>query len=106
MYRIVGLLIALALAGCGGKENIIEVPKEVKSELLLYVPVPKELVDQHPVAVGTIAEMPEVASQRREELEGCNADKAETGRIQGTPVDLNEYCPRVCSCPAKPAEHH
>ena len=78
-----GLLIAsaLALTGCG---TIVE-PKIVYVDRTVFVDVPAELTNPHPIATGPLAQCPAVAAARRAELEKCNADKAAIRKIQGGP---------------------
>ncbi len=72
------LLIALALllVGCC-KPTTIRVPGPVEyRDRIVVEPIPPELLNDHPIAEGSIAECPRVAAQRRAELVECNADKA------------------------------
>jgi hypothetical protein len=50
----------------------------------VYVPIDPSLTRRHPIAEGPPSMCPEVAAQRRRELEACNADNASTAAIQGT----------------------
>lgn len=82
--RIVALgLLSLALAGCGGR-NVK--PQIVYVDRFVYVEVPAELTDPHPIAEGPLAHCPVVAAARRAELEQCNADKAAIRAIEGGTV--------------------
>lgn len=74
-------LILLALAGCCPKPEATR-PVVVETERLVVQPIPAQLLRDHPVATGTLAECPQVAAARRAELEACNADKAGIRKIQ------------------------
>ena len=67
-------LILLALAGCCPKPEATR-PVIVETERLVVQPIRAELLREHPVAVGPLAECPQVAAARRAEVEACNADK-------------------------------
>lgn len=71
------VVASLALAGCARwcKPEIVRVPVEVERVRIVVEPVPAELLRQHPVATGDLAHCPQVAAQRRAELDACNADK-------------------------------
>lgn len=68
------LILALALAGCCPKPEATR-PVIVETERFVVQPIPAQLLRDHPVATGPLAECPQVASARRAELEVCNADK-------------------------------
>jgi hypothetical protein len=70
-------LALLAVAGCSRwcKPEIIRVPVEVERVRTVVEPIPAELLRHHPVATGDLAHCPQVAAQRRAELEACNTDK-------------------------------
>lgn len=75
MARLILAALCIALTGCGGKRVVVQyVPVEVVREV--YVPVPSELVAQHPIAEGPLSACPAVAAARKAEIEKCNADKA------------------------------
>lgn len=76
--------IALLLAGCAPRVVVRYVPVEV--ERRVYVAVPPELTNPHPIAEGPASACIEVAAQRRRELEACNSDKAGVRAIEGRPV--------------------
>ncbi len=85
--RILALgLLSLALAGCGGK---IVKPQIVYVDRYVYVEVPPEFTDQHPIAEGPLAHCPMVAAARKAELQKCNADKAGIRQIEGGAVPEN-----------------
>jgi hypothetical protein len=77
-------LIALgALVGCA-TPDVIRLPGPVEyRDRLVVQPIPAELLRAHPVAEGPLAVCPQVAAQRRSELEACNADKAALRRLSG-----------------------
>lgn len=82
--RILALgLLTLLLAGCG--RTVFE-PKIVYVDRMVYVEVPPEFTDQHPVADGPLAHCPMVAAARKAELQKCNADKAGIRQIEGGAV--------------------
>lgn len=81
--RVVALgLLSLALVGCG--RTVVE-PRIVYVDRTVYVEVPPDFTDQHPIAEGPLAQCPVVAAARRTELEKCNADKAAIRAIEGSP---------------------
>ena len=70
------LFICATLAACC-KPDTIRLPGPVEyRDRLVVQPIPAELLREHTIATGSIAECPRVAAQRRSELEACNADKA------------------------------
>lgn len=71
----------LMLAGCCRNPEATR-PVIVETERLVVQPIPGELLRDHPVATGPLAECPQVAAARRAELEACNADKAGIRKIQ------------------------
>lgn len=74
-WRIVALA-ATALTACCPKPEILRLPGPVEyRDRLVIQPIPAELLRDHPIATGSIAECPRVAAQRRAELERCNNDK-------------------------------
>lgn len=84
MTRIL-LLVALAtLAGC--KQRIVKEYVPVEVVRYVYTPVDPGLTNPHPVAEGPLSACPDVARQRKRELEACNADKASIRSIQNNPV--------------------
>lgn len=74
IHAICAAGVALMLAGCCPKPGATR-PVIVETERLVAQPIPAELLRDHPVATGPLAECPQVASARRAELEACNADK-------------------------------
>jgi hypothetical protein len=82
--RLVALgLLTVALVGCG--RTVVE-PRIVYVDRTVYVEVPPEFTDQHPIAEGPLSHCPVVAAARKAELETCNADKAGIRRIEGGAV--------------------
>lgn len=80
--RLANAIAMALLAGCAPARESVRV--EVKR---VFVPVPAELTNEHPIEPsGTLAECPAVAAKRAKEIEECNADKAETRALEGTPV--------------------
>lgn len=77
-WLALGLLTA-ALAGCG---RPVVKPQIVYVDRTVYVAVPADLTDPHPIAEGPLAHCPVVAAARRAELEKCNADKRAIRRIE------------------------
>lgn len=69
------LIAALMLTAC---TRTVTVTKPVPVEVVRNVvqPIPAELLQPHPVSTGPLAECPRVASERKAEIEKCNADKA------------------------------
>ena len=84
---VVALLPLIAGASCQRRVVIQYVPVEVVREV--YVPVEADLTNPHVIAEGPLSACPDVAAQRRRELEACNADKAAIRGIQGQPVKEN-----------------
>jgi len=82
----IGLLI-LALTGCG--RTVFE-PKIVYVDRTVYVEVPPEYTDQHPIAEGPLAHCPMVAAARKAELITCNADKEAIRKIEGKSTPEND----------------
>lgn len=76
--RFLILAITLLLAGFTScTREVIRTPGPVQyRDRLVVEPIPADLLREHPIATGSIAECPQVAAQRRSELEACNADKA------------------------------
>lgn len=64
----------LMLAGCCRNPEATR-PVIVETERLVVQPIPAQLLRDHPVATGPLAECPQVAAARRTEIEACNADK-------------------------------
>lgn len=86
MRALLILLLLLTTTGftsCG-KREVIRVPGPVEyRDRLVVQPIAPELLRDHPIATGGVAECPRVARQRRAELEACNADKAAIRAGQG-----------------------
>jgi hypothetical protein len=79
---IVLLITTTGFTSCGKRETIrVPGPVEYRDRLVVQ-PVPPDLLREHPIAVGDIAECPRVASQRRAEIEACNADKRAVRDLQ------------------------
>lgn len=71
---IAPLALTVVLAGCC-KPEVITRPVPVETVRLVVQPIPAELLRDHPVATGPLAECPKVAAARRAEIDACNADK-------------------------------
>lgn len=80
MSRALWVLIAcLPLAGCPETKAPVPVPKVVRVEVPVYVPIPAELTQDCPIAEPTslkVEEAVRVANARKVALQNCNADKA------------------------------
>lgn len=70
-----GLLIVIALSGCC-HDTVITKPTPITVETIRLQAVHDALTEPHPVAEGPLSLCPWVASDRKRELEACNADKA------------------------------
>lgn len=68
----------LALTACASTVEYVPVDRPVYIERVRNVvqPIPAELLQPHPIAVGPLSQCLDVAAQRRKEIEACNADKA------------------------------
>ena len=73
-------LLSALLAACA---SVPGEPRIVYVDRFVYVEVPAELTDPHPIAEGPLAHCPMVAAARKAELEQCNADKAAIRGIEG-----------------------
>jgi hypothetical protein len=103
--KSLGLLIVVPFivgASCtkNVKDEVVLVPQTVNSELLIYVPIPPELTDQHAIAEGPLSEIPRIARERKAALIACNADKAEIASIQGTRAPACPVPPQAAPAPA------
>lgn len=78
-------LILLALlvlaAGCCPKPEATR-PVVVEVERRVVVPLPAELLVEHPVVSGPLSECPAVAAARKSALEQCNAQLRAIGKAQ------------------------
>lgn len=83
MARLILALAALALAGCTPRVVKEYVTVEVVREV--YVPVPADLTNPHPIVEGPPSACPDIARQRAEQLRLCNIDKAAIRGIEGEP---------------------
>lgn len=84
--RNIGLLIVVVgLAGCActGARPPAAVPVVVEVPALRVEPIPADWLEAHPVATGPLADCPDVAKARREELQECNRDKAKLRQRSG-----------------------
>lgn len=78
---LTALFLSFASTGCARELVRVPGPVEYRDRLVLR-PVPPELLLDHPIAVGGVAQCPQVAAQRRIELERCNADKSALRSMQ------------------------
>lgn len=75
--RPLAAVVTLCVCACCPTPSIVRLPGPVEMrERLVIEPIPAELLREHPIATGSIAECPRVAAQRRAELDACNADKS------------------------------
>lgn len=84
MIRLALLLAVAALAGC--QQRVVKEYVPVEVVRYIYAPVDPALTNPHPIAEGPVSACPDVARQRKRELEACNADKAGIRSIQNKPV--------------------
>jgi len=71
------LIVVLSAGFTSCRREVIRVPGPVQyRDRLVVEPIAAELLNEHPIASGTLSECPRVAAQRRSELRECNADKA------------------------------
>lgn len=88
------LLLVAMLAGCGSAPrtadlpgaDLLVAPTLVTVERRHYMPVPAELTEVEPVAMGEIRECFAVAAERRAALERANARLRHIAVIEGTEV--------------------
>jgi hypothetical protein len=85
--RILALGLLIPLAGC---QPPVVKPEIVYVDRMVYVPIPADLTNPHPIAEGPLAHCPAVAAARRTELEKCNADKAAIRSVQDGAVPTDE----------------
>lgn len=65
----------LALTGCCTRE-VVPTPGPVEyRDRIVVQPIPAELLVEHPIATGPLSACPDVAADRRRELEQCNKHK-------------------------------
>lgn len=84
MRALLLIAVCLLLAACCPKPQTIRVPGPVEyRDRLVVQPIAPDLLREHPIATGDVAECPRVARQRRAELEACNADKQAIRAGQG-----------------------
>lgn len=77
------LILLPLLAACCPTPQTIRLPGPVEyRDRLVVQPIPAELLGEHPIATGGIAVCPQVAANRRAELESCNAAKAAIRKMQ------------------------
>lgn len=75
MKSNIWLLIVITLSGCC-HDTVITKPTPITVETIRLQAVHDALTAPHPVAEGPLSLCPWVASDRKRELEACNADKA------------------------------
>lgn len=86
----IAIASAIGLCACTPKPPLVVRPEHVETVRVEYVPIPKRLTRQHPIAKGPQRNIHEVAKARERELIQCNADNAETATIQGTAVEPSD----------------
>lgn len=76
------LMLALCgLVGCVTKPTVIEAPPKVEyRDRLVVAPIAPELLERRPIVTGPLSECPDVAKQRRAELQQCNRQLEEIER--------------------------
>jgi len=86
--RITVLLFIVCLAGCTKdvRQAPPAVPEVIYVEQVLYVPIDPSLTKRCTVAMGPLEQIPQVARDRRKQLETCNAQLEAIESIQGTLV--------------------
>lgn len=73
--RIALVLLILLTSACKGGLLLREPPRTVRVEVPVIIPVPDDLLRLHPIAEGPLSMCPQIAADRRRQLEQCNADK-------------------------------
>ena len=92
LVLVVMLVVLLTSCGSAPRQpdlpgaDLAVMPTLVTMERRHYVPVPENLTETEPVAMGAIAECFAVAAQRRAALESANARLRQIAVIQGTEV--------------------
>lgn len=86
----IALLLVVVLTGCPREatkpdvpRGVIVQPKVVTVTKYVYVRVPDRLTSILPIAEGPLSQCPDVAAARKAQLQRCNADREETGAIEG-----------------------
>jgi len=85
--RLLILLAPLLLGGCPGTtptRTVVPKAEPVIVTRVVYVPVDGALTAPLPIAEGSLAECPRVASERRAALMACNARLDAIRGIEGT----------------------
>jgi predicted small lipoprotein YifL len=94
MRLLIALALVVLLAGCGRKHVVKQdlpdstpvAPTIVYVDRVRYVPVPKRLVEELPIAEGPLSQCPDVAAARKKAQKVANSRLREIGLIQGTDV--------------------
>lgn len=80
----------LVLTGCPRQARkpdlptgVIVKPEAVTVTRTVYVTVPAEFTDPLPIAEGPLAQCPDVAAARREQLKKANSDRAKVRALSG-----------------------
>lgn len=80
-------LVWLGLQGSSCTQRNVRQVETVEATTLIYVRIPSELTNQHPVAQGEVWECHDVAAKRKAELVSCNAELQQISEIEGTQVE-------------------
>ena len=94
MRFLIVLIALVALTACGRKGMVKPdlpdatpvAPTIVYVDRVRYVAVPKNLVEEEPIAEGPLSQCPDVAAARKKSLKKINARVREIGLIEGTAV--------------------
>lgn len=71
------ILLPLLLTACATPApQVITRPVYIERVRNVVPPTPPGLLAEHPIASGAPSQCLDVAAQRREQIESCNADKA------------------------------
>lgn len=86
--RILILLACLLAMGasCTKRDVVVDTREPAIVEKVRYVPVPAKLTAPTPIAEGSLDQVIDVARERKQQIQSCNADKAAIAGIAGTPV--------------------
>lgn len=86
-------LALLVLTGCPRQARkpdlptgVIVKPHAIPVTRTEYVNVPEEYTDPLPIAEGPLAQCPDVAAARREQLKKANSDRAKVRALSGAEV--------------------
>ena len=91
--RLLILFAAVAIAAGCAKRGMVKpdlpdatpvAPTIVYVDRVRYVAVPKNLVEEEPIAEGPLSMCPDVAAARKKSMKKLNAHVREIGLIQGT----------------------